>query len=80
MTPPLAGVKIGRMDDELARLEGKVQALIAHAEALREANALLLRDLANAREQNRVLTQRMKEASARLDALIARLPAEPVQP
>jgi chromosome segregation ATPase len=68
------------MDDDLARLEQKVYALVALVEELREANAALTRDAAIAREQNRVLAQRMHAASARLDALIARLPSDLVQP
>ena len=64
------------IEAELDALEQRVHALIAHAAGLHEANAALLRDLADAREQNRMLAQRMKAASARLDALIARLPAE----
>ena len=64
------------MDDDLARLEQKVYALVALVEELREANATLSRDLARSGEQNRALAQRMRVASARLDALIARLPAD----
>jgi chromosome segregation ATPase len=68
------------MDDELGDLERKVDALIGRVEALREANAALERELAGAREQNRVLAARMRAASARLDALIARLPTDTVPP
>ncbi|MDH5286138.1 MAG: cell division protein ZapB [Betaproteobacteria bacterium] len=68
------------MTDDLARLEQKVYALVALVEELREANADLVRDVAAAREQNRALAQRMQAASARLDALIARLPSDLVQP
>jgi hypothetical protein len=62
------------MDADLALLEQKLAALIAHARALRSANAALNRELATTQEQNRVLTQRMEQASARLDALLERLP------
>jgi chromosome segregation ATPase len=68
------------MDDDLARLEQKVYALVALVEELREANAALSRDLAKATEHNRALAQRMRAASARLDSLIARLPSDMVQP
>jgi len=68
------------MTDDLALLEQKVYALVALVEELREANAALVRDAASAHEQNRVLAQRMQAASARLDALIARLPSDVVQP
>lgn len=66
------------MDADLDALEYKVHALIAHAETLREANAALQRDLAAVQEHNRVLAQRMRAAAVRVDALIARLPAESV--
>ena len=62
------------MDADLALLEQKLAALIAHARALRTANAALNRELVTTQEQNRVLTQRMEQASARLDALLERLP------
>jgi hypothetical protein len=62
------------MDADLALLEQKLAALIAHARALRSANAALNRELVTTQEQNRVLTQRMEQASARLDALLERLP------
>jgi hypothetical protein len=62
------------MDTDLALLEQKVATLIAHARALRSANAALNRELVTAQEQNRVLTQRMEQASARLDSLLERLP------
>jgi chromosome segregation ATPase len=68
------------MTDDLARLEQKVYALVALVEELREANAALARDVAAANEQNRVLAQRMQAATARLDALIARLPSDVVEP
>ena len=69
-----------RMTDDLALLEQKVYALVALVEELREANAALARDVAAAEEQNRTLAQRMQAASARLDALIARLPSDVVEP
>ena len=62
------------MDADLALLEQKLAALIAHARALRSANAALNRELMTTQEHNRVLTQRMEQASARLDALLERLP------
>lgn len=62
------------MDAELDLLEQKVAALLAHANALRTANVALNRELATAQQQNRVLAQRMEQASARVDALLERLP------
>lgn len=62
------------MDAELALLEQKLAALLAHANALRTANAALNRELVTSQQRNRVLAQRMEQASARLDALLERLP------
>lgn len=64
------------MDNELALLEQKLSTLIAHARALREANEELRRELAAAQEQNRTLVQRIQAAGSRLDAVLARMPAE----
>ena len=76
MTLEPAAFYSARMEDELQKLEERILALIARVDALREANGELRRELAFAREQNRALTQRMRAASDRLDALILRLPAE----
>lgn len=62
------------MDTDLALLEQKLAALIAQARALRSENAALNRELVLTRQENRTLTQRMDQASARLDALMERLP------
>jgi chromosome segregation ATPase len=64
------------MDPDLAQLEQKLATLIAHTRALRAANEALRRDLATAQERNREMTIRAQQAGARLDALIARMPAE----
>ena len=64
------------MDPDLAQLEQKLATLIAHTRALRAANEALRRDLAMAQERNREMTVRAQQAGARLDALIARMPAE----
>jgi cell division protein ZapB len=63
------------MEAELARLEQKVAALIAHAQALRAANDALRGELAAAREHNRELGERVQAASTRVDALLQRLPS-----
>ena len=52
------------------------RSLLAHTRALRAANESLRRDLAAAHERNRELADRVQQAGARLDALIARMPAE----
>jgi cell division protein ZapB len=62
------------MDADLSLLEQKLAMLIAHADELRAANEALRRDLAIAQEQNRALSQRMQQATLRLDALLDRLP------
>ena len=64
------------MDAELAALEERVETLIAYARELREANELLRRELLTSQERNRDLSARVAQASARLDALITRLPVE----
>jgi chromosome segregation ATPase len=64
------------MDKDLAELERKLTTLLAHTRALRVANESLRRDLAAAHERNRDLAARVQQAGVRLDALIARMPAE----
>ena len=64
------------MDQDLAALEQKLSALIAHTRALRTANESLRRELAAAHERQRQMMLRMEQASARGDALIARMPGE----
>ncbi len=64
------------MDKDLALLELKLMTLLTHTRALRAANEALRRDLAAAHERNRELGARVQQAGARLDALIARMPAE----
>ena len=64
------------MESDLALLEQKLATLIAHTRALRAANEALRRDLVAATERNREMTIKVQQAGARLDALIARMPAE----
>jgi chromosome segregation ATPase len=64
------------MDAELAALEARVETLIAYAREWQDANQLLRRELLALQERNRELNARVGEATARLDALIARVPAE----
>ena len=65
-----------RMDEDLSVLEQKLSTLIAHTRALRAANESLRRELAAAHERQRQMMLRMEQASARVDALIARMPGE----
>ena len=76
MTPNAAPAYSVRMDADLAALEQKLATLIAHTRALRAANESLRHDLAAAVETNRALATRMQAATARLDALMARIPTE----
>ena len=55
-------------------LEHKIAMLISHARDLRDANEALRRDLSDVQQENRMLAQRMQQASSRLDALLDRLP------
>jgi chromosome segregation ATPase len=64
------------MDDELTALEQRLATLLAHTRALRAANESLRAELTAARERNRDLAQRVELATARLDALLARIPSE----
>ncbi len=64
------------MDNDLIQLEQKLATLLAHTRAMRVANESLRNDLAAAQERNRTLASRMQEASARLDELLNRLPAQ----
>jgi uncharacterized protein (TIGR02449 family) len=71
-----AGAPAPRLSDEIAGLERRLGALLAHTRALRVANEALRRDLAACQERNRHLVLRMEQAAARVDALIARIPAD----
>ena len=64
------------VDGGLVTLEKKLGALLQHVRALRSANEALRRELAAAQARNRELGERVVEAKARIDALVARLPEE----
>jgi uncharacterized protein (TIGR02449 family) len=64
------------MDAELTALEQRVETLIAHARELRSENELLRGELLASQERNRDLAARVAQATERLDALIARMPAD----
>ncbi|MDQ6620136.1 MAG: hypothetical protein M3Z31_10640 [Pseudomonadota bacterium] len=63
-----------RAQTELEQLETKLMSLIGHARALRAANEALRRDLESTQVRNRALSDRVVEARARIDALVAKLP------
>jgi cell division protein ZapB len=62
------------LERDLAVLERKLATLVTHTRALRAANETLRRDLAAAYDKNRALDARVAQATARVDALLARLP------
>ena len=64
------------MEDELAALEARVDALIAFTLELQDANDILRRELLALQERNRDLNGRVTQATTRLDALIAKVPHE----
>ena len=64
------------IERELAALEQKLAALLLHARELRVENATLRDDVAAANAENQALEQRIAEARRRLDAVLARIPAE----
>ena len=64
------------MDNDLAALEQRLSTLLAHTRSLRVANETLRSELAQTQARNRELALRVQQASVRLDALLARIPAE----
>ena len=64
------------MDNDLAALEQRLSTLLAHTRSLRVANETLRNELAQAQSKNRELAARVAQATARLDELLARIPAE----
>lgn len=64
------------MDADLKALEEKVARLVALCQALREENVQLRQELARAQDDTRRLSDNMTQASARLEALIERLPVD----
>ena len=64
------------MDNDLAALEQRLSTLLAHIRSLRVANETLRGELAQMQARNRELALRVQQASVRLDALLARIPAE----
>ena len=64
------------MDNDLAALEQRLSTLLAHTRSLRVANETLRDELAQMQARNRELAFRVQQATVRLDALLARIPAE----
>lgn len=64
------------MDADLKALEEKVARLITLCQSLREENVQLRQELAQAQDDTRQLQENMTQASARLEALIERLPLD----
>jgi chromosome segregation ATPase len=72
--PSAASSASDGLDSELAGLEQRLASLLAYANGLRSANEALRRALSAAEAQNQDLSERVAEATRRLDALLARLP------
>jgi len=64
------------MDNDLAALEQRLSTLLAHTRSLRVANETLRNELAQMQARNRELALRVQAATARLDALLARIPTQ----
>jgi hypothetical protein len=64
------------VEADLLALEERIATLVAYARELRAANELLRNELLASQERNRDLAARVTQATERLDALIARVPAE----
>jgi hypothetical protein len=64
------------VEADLLALEERITTLVAYARELRAANELLRTELLASQERNRDLSARVAQATERLDALIARIPAE----
>jgi chromosome segregation ATPase len=64
------------VEADLLALEERIATLVAYARELRAANELLRNELLASQERNRDLAARVTQATERLDALIARIPAE----
>ncbi len=62
------------MNTELNELEGKVAALIALCQQLRQENRQLGRQLADVRQDNARLNDKVNVAAQRLEALLQTLP------
>ena len=74
-TPIVAGPLNSAMDNDLAALEQRLSTLLAHTRSLRVANETLRNELAQVQARNRDLALRVQQATARLDALLAKIPA-----
>jgi cell division protein ZapB len=64
------------MDNDLTALEQRLSTLLAHTRSLRAANETLRNEVAQLQSRNRDLALRVAQATARLDALLARIPSE----
>ncbi|CAG0987013.1 hypothetical protein MTYP_02070 [Methylophilaceae bacterium] len=66
------------MDADLKTLETKVAHLITLCQTLRSENSVLRQDLAQAQNDTQQLRENIAIVSSRLEAVIERLPEEPV--
>jgi cell division protein ZapB len=64
------------MNEQLGRLEGKVEQVIALCDALRAENHRLRNRVSVLEDEKQDLAERMTEARSRLEGLMDKLPAE----
>jgi cell division protein ZapB len=64
------------MNEQLGRLEGKVEQVIALCDALRAENHRLHNRVTALEDEKQTLTERMAEARSRLEGLVDKLPVE----
>ena len=65
-----------RMDAELKALETKIQQFVEVSQRLRAENQQLRQQLASALSQQKRLEEKISSATARLETLLAQMPAE----
>lgn len=64
------------MSDRLALLEQKLEQVLAHCEGLRAENRALRSRVAKLEDERQVLQTKMESARHRLEALLAKIPAD----
>ncbi len=64
------------MDAQLDSLETKLGSLLDQCRALRMENQRLRQQIAVSNDQNKQLKERIAQASARLESLLAKLPGD----
>ena len=65
------------MEAEINSLDEKVQQLAQLCQKLRKDNSQLRQQLANARDENQRLSEKITSAAGRLEVLLGKLPEDP---